>query len=150
MTTIKIQIPTGYEFDSVDKKNNEVIAKQVKKNPIDRIKTVDDLLADNNISQEKFAQQNEGLEKDEIAYRILKLLAKSLNEGWTPDWNNSNEVKYYPYFEMGGSSGFRCDAYDDWSSCSGVGSRLCFKTGKLAEYAGNQFKEVYKQFMLIK
>ena len=78
---------------------------------------------------------------------IAELLCKSLNEDWTPDWDNSNEYKYYPWFKMG-SSGFRFGDCDGWDAVSGVGSRLCFKSRKLAEYAGEQFEDVYKQFMI--
>ena len=50
---------------------------------------------------------------------------------------------------MGGSAGFRFDDFDNWSSRSFVGSRLCFKTSALAEQAGKHFLEVYRQFMVI-
>ena len=39
-----------------------------------------------------------GFTKDEIAYRKLKTIAEALNEGWRPDWANSNEYKYWPWF----------------------------------------------------
>lgn len=39
-----------------------------------------------------------GFTKDEIAYRKLKTIAEALNEGWQPDWANSNEYKYWPWF----------------------------------------------------
>lgn len=39
-----------------------------------------------------------GFTKDEIAYRKLKTIAEALNEGWRPDWANSNENKYWPWF----------------------------------------------------
>ena len=39
-----------------------------------------------------------GFTNDEIAYRKLKTIAEALNEGWRPDWANSNEYKYWPWF----------------------------------------------------
>lgn len=39
-----------------------------------------------------------GFTKDEITYRKLKTIAEALNEGWRPDWANSNEYKYWPWF----------------------------------------------------
>ena len=99
-------------------------------------------------SQDEFDRLTAKLDSDEKAYKLLKLIAITLNEGWTPDWNNDNQYKYYPWFYMGGSSGFRCSGCGDWRSGSDVGSRLCFKTRELAEYAANQFTETYKQFML--
>jgi hypothetical protein len=143
-----IEIPKGYEVESFNKQSGQLKFKEVK-DPIDRIKTVADVLADNNITQEEFDFSCVDLPKDEKAYRLLKFLVKSLNQGWTPDWASSNENKYFPWFEMRGSSGFRFVGYVYWSSVSDVGSRFCFKTRELAEYAGKQFESVYKDFMVI-
>lgn len=136
-------------MDFITKKK---IAKQVAKKLLgkkvtERIKTIGDVLLDNDLTQPEFDIQCQGLPDDEIAYRLLKLLAKSLNEGWTPDWSDSNQHKYTPYFEMRGSSGFRFLYAGAWASGSYVGSRLCFKTSELAEYAGTQFRDVYERFM---
>lgn len=95
-----------------------------------------------------------GLTKDEVAYLKLKIIAKALNEGWEPNWNNWDEWKYYPWFCMGdnGASpgvGFSYGGYDLVRTTSGVGSRLCFKTRELAKYAGQQFLEIYKDYMLV-
>lgn len=149
MQTLKIEIPKGYEIDSFDKLSGEIKFKAAKPNVMERIKTIDDVLADNGITQSTFNDWSEDLSQDEVAYRTLKLLTKSLNEGWVPDWSNAKEYKYFPWFEMGGSSGFRFDDYVGWFSNSFVGSRLCFKTSELAQYAGRQFTEVYNRFMII-
>jgi hypothetical protein len=149
MKTINIEIPEGYEVDSFDKQSGKLTFKEKPKKVTDRIKTVADILADNSITQAEFDKMCEGLEADEVAYRIVKLLARSLNEGWYPNWSDGNERKFIPYFYMGGSSGFRYHDCDAWASVSLVGSRLCFKSAELASYAGNQFTEVYKKFMLI-
>ncbi len=146
--TITIEVPNGYNA-SFDQAAGVITLKEKPKNVMERIKTVQDVLADNGISQGSFHKQCEGLETDELAYRLLKLLAKSLNEGWTPDWNDDNQYKYFAWFYMGGSSGFRYDGCGGWYSVSTVGSRLCFKSRELAEYAGKQFTQVFKDFMLI-
>lgn len=150
MKSIKIEIPKGYELDTFDKASGEIKFKELKaKSVLERILTVEDVLADHGLTVEEFDEQCENLEEDEKAYRILKLLAKSLNQGWVPDWNNPSESKYYAWFEMRGSSGFRFGGYDLWLTYSYVGSRLCFKTRELAEHAGKHFTAVYKQFMVI-
>lgn len=145
--THTIPIPEGHFIDTVDKQTGEVTYKEKSKHEC--IRTVADVLADNGLTQEQFDEQCKGLEADEVAYRIIKLLAKSLNQGWTPDWNDEDQWKYYTWFYMGGSSGFRYDDYGLQHSNSNVGSRLCFKSAELAKYAGETFTEVYKQFMLI-
>ncbi|MEM8564916.1 MAG: hypothetical protein AAGF85_00550 [Bacteroidota bacterium] len=149
METIKIEIPRGYEVESFDRNSGELKLKEKPKPVTERIKTIDDVLADQDLSTTDLDEWKNVLTEDEVAYRLLKLLAKSLNEGWEPDWDDRSQYKYYPWFEMGGSSGFRFFDYDFWLSCSGVGSRLCFKSRKLAEHAATAFQDLYKDYMLI-
>lgn len=91
-----------------------------------------------------------GFTDDEIIYRKIKTITRALNEGWLPDWNNSNQKKYYPWFDLS-SGGFVFDGtYYGYSHAdAGYASRLCFPTLELAEYAGKQFTELYKGFILI-
>ena len=92
-----------------------------------------------------------GFAKDEIAYRKLKTIAKALNEGWEPNWSDWNEYKYFNWFYLD-SAGLSC-AYADTAltaTFAYFGSRLCFKTSALARYAGEQFEDLYNDFLLIK
>lgn len=95
-----------------------------------------------------------GFTKDEIAYRKLKTIAKALNEGWEPDWTNSNQYKYWPWFvyNHNNSAGFGFAHTDNAAAntATHIGSRLCFKTRELAAYAGEQFEDIYNDFLLIK
>lgn len=84
---------------------------------------------------------------DEAAYKKLKVIVKALNEGWTPDWDNGNQKKWYPYFDMRSGFSFGGTAYTNWYTLDGVGSRLCLKNEELARYAGNQFLGLYKEFL---
>jgi len=86
---------------------------------------------------------------DEIAYKQLKTIIKALNEGWIPNWKDTNEYKYYPYFNMSVASGFGFSAsvYCCDLSYSYVGSRLSFKNRELSNYAGKQFETLYEDFM---
>ncbi len=114
----------------------------------ERIKTIEDVLKDNNITQEQidemFANAPEHLKHQYIA----ELLCKSLNEGWEPNWDDDDEYKYFPWFKMG-SSGFRYTDFVSWHTNSHVGSRLCLKNRELAKYAGEQFTNLYRKFMII-
>ena len=158
MQTLKIEIPKGFEIDSFDKQSGEIKFKEKPlsvldpRSVLDRIRTIDDVLADHKINRADFYDDcNRNLERDEIAYRILKLLAKSLNEGWVPDWSNINEYKYFPWFDMSkGSSCFRFAGSSDWHSYSLVVSHLGFKSRELAEHAAERFLSVYEDFMVIK
>ena len=141
-------------YDKADAKGKALLVKvfgkqALKKNAIDRIKTIDDILADNDITKQQFESDCEKLTEDEKAYRLIKMLCLSLNQGWKPNWKDSDEFKYFPWFEIDGSSCFRYHDCDCWYVFSIIGSRLCFVSRELAEYAGKQFTDIYKDFMII-
>ena len=98
-----------------------------------------------------FSAIPEEFQKPLIAYYKIVIIAKALNEGWTPDWTNGKWDKYYPWFEMGSPSGvgFSFNGCDAWYTNSFAGSRLCFKSSELAEYAGKQFESLYKEYFVI-
>ena len=90
-------------------------------------------------------------ETKERYYEDLILVAKALNGNWKPDWNDVNEYKWYPYFQI--SEAFRFSIIDTDYYCSStdvfIGSRLCFKNEHIAEYAGKTFIEQYEKLMRI-
>lgn len=118
------------------------------KNIMDRVKTADDAFAIKGITIGSIVNDNDTT--DEIAYKILKVIVEVLNEGWAPDWENSNQYKYYPWFDLSSGSGLSCRGHGGRISGSAVGSRLCFKSRELAEYAGKQFIKEYTDFFIIK
>ncbi|MCF0070250.1 hypothetical protein LZD49_07190 [Dyadobacter sp. CY261] len=89
----------------------------------------------------------------EFAFHKLERIAKALNEGWKPNWDNSSEWKYYPWFDMrstsAGGSGFSFSDGVYGNSRSRVGSRLVFRSRELAEYAGETFLDIYRDWMVI-
>ena len=118
------------------------------KNIMERVKTADDAFAIKGITIGSIVNDNDTT--DEIAYKILKVIAEVLNEGWVPDWKNNNQYKYYPWFDLSSGSGLSYDVFVSRDSFSFVGSRLCFKSEELAEYAGKQFIKEYTDFFIIK
>ncbi|MCF0070243.1 hypothetical protein LZD49_07150 [Dyadobacter sp. CY261] len=79
----------------------------------------------------------------------LFIIAEALNEGWKPNWEDWDEYKYYPWFNMSaGGSGFSFLVYGYDDSLSDVGSRLVFRSRELAEYAGETFLDIYRDWML--
>jgi hypothetical protein len=89
-----------------------------------------------------------GFDQHVIAYCKLVVIAKALNEDWTPDWNNEDEYKYYPWFYLD-KPGFRFHDSNYYFTFSYVGSRLCFKTRELANYAAQQFHDLYKDLFTL-
>jgi hypothetical protein len=65
---------------------------------------------------------------------------------WAPDWNNTSEGKYYPWFWMD-KPGFRLGACGYVLSGAGVGARLVYRTRALAEHAAKQFKTLYRDMI---
>lgn len=125
----------------------------------DRVKTYED--ACKVLGVEPINEQNakaQGFRSDEIARRKLETIAAALNEGWKPDWNNTDQYKYYPYFYIQenakgkGSAGLSCAAARASAACAAamLGSRLCFYASRLARYAGNQFTDLYEQILIEK
>lgn len=67
-----------------------------------------------------------------------------------PDWNNTNESKYTPYFDMRKSSGFGFSGSD--TNCDGTGtgvaSRLCIPNDRdLAVQIQNEYEPIYEKLM---
>ena len=94
----------------------------------------------------------EKYQKPLIANYQLMVIAEALNEGWIPDWSNGEWDKWYPWFDMDNSSSAgRFSFYVAGTQHSGslVGSRLCFKSEELADYAGTQFLELYRELFVI-
>jgi len=85
-----------------------------------------------------------------VDHAKLVIIAKAINGDWVPDWTDYDQYKYYPWFEMGSSSGvgFAYGDYATWLTGSRVGSRLCFETREKAEFAGKQFEELYKSYFV--
>lgn len=125
----------------------------------DRVKTYED--ACKVLGVEPINEQNakaQGFRSDEIARRKLETIAAALNEGWKPDWNNTDQYKYYPYFYIQenakgkGSAGlsFASTYLAASHTAAFIGSRLCFYALRLARYAGNQFTDLYEQILIEK
>lgn len=125
----------------------------------DRVKTYED--ACKVLGVEPINEQNakaQGFRSDEIARRKLETIAAALNEGWKPDWNNTDQYKYYPYFYIQenakgkGSAGlsYAHTHYAATNTHAYIGSRLCFYASRLARYASNQFTDLYEQILIEK
>ena len=123
-----------------------------------------------NLRDKEVADDN----KDIIAYLKLRIIVAALNEGWEPQFV-PGEYRWAPYFILytkdeidkmneeertgvvcrssnnayaSGGVSFASSYYDADDVVTYIWSRLAFKSGKLAEYAGHQFIEIFADFML--
>lgn len=118
---------------------------------MDRVKTYEDVCTELGEAQiDESACRRLGLNKNDIAYLKLTQIVRALNEGWVAKVYDE-EKRYYPWFRHNGSSAdFRFDGSGYLYSLAGAGSgsRLCFKSKELSDYAGVQFLDFWKEFIV--
>lgn len=121
-----------------------------KKDIVDRIQTLDDVYGLVGLDREERKRLWGGMSNYPhlIHFHQGCLIAEAYNQGWMPDWNNSSEYKYYPYWDLSGA-GFRLYAVGDDCSHSDVGSRLVFRESRFVEDAIKKFPDVYKGFLTL-
>lgn len=138
--------------------------KEHKKDITERIKKFEDALQEVWETRPEVWDEWELIEKLQgeatrslVAYFKLGVITEALNEGWTPNWNDTTQKKWYPWFYIVGGSadngayaglGDVISAYGAADSDSYLGSRLCCCSEKIATYAGTQFRELYQDFYL--
>ena len=117
---------------------------------IEKIKTYEDALqATGRPDVPDFSALPEDMRKHFTALYKMVVIVEALNEGWKPDWNDSNERKCFPWFWMSPSSfAFGDSDYDYGAADAGSGSRLKLKSDELAEYCGKQFVDIWKDIQL--
>jgi hypothetical protein len=152
------------------------------KNVMERVKTFEDacreLGKDHEYVKDYRALCEAGINvpADVLAYYQIRIICAALNEGWTPDYTDENQYKYYPWIfyadedyvkrhpeekwhklcRVGGNAhdgsycGSFCVSSDDAfsNSTSNVASRSAYKTRELAIYAGEQFFDIYADYLI--
>lgn len=185
------QIKAAYTAATTDESRNilralygDAVEEQDNRPITERVKTLEDaisILGGNHpyvkhlTLYEQEMHGNEEQMDDISGFLKLRIITAALNEGWSPDWANTDEDKYYPWFaiytkeeidnmddeeksRMVGRASYSADAYGSLaylsadvvstSSSTYNGSRLAFKSRELAEYAGKQFGEIYADFLI--
>lgn len=76
--------------------------------------------------------------KDNIAEAINKA------DNFIPDLADYNQEKWFLFFNHRGFA-FSHSNFVLWNSCTGVGSRHCFRDRKTADFFGTQFNDLHLQ-----
>jgi len=77
------------------------------------------------------------------------IITEALVGTWKPDWNDSSQRKWFPWFLMSSGGFVFGGAYCAYSYAdAGYASRLCFPSEEMAEYAGRTFADVYSRIIL--
>lgn len=145
---IEVEIPEGKKVEWVDG-----VLTLVDEKPQDikeRVKTFDDAVAilgnDNQAVIDYYAIADKTCTEDILAFAKLRVIAEALNEGWEPTFDK-DEKRWYPWFTVKqGGLVFSHAVYAGSYSYSSNGVWLAFKSKELAEYAGKQFIDIYKDF----
>ena len=90
-----------------------------------------------------------------IAMNKLFTIAQAWNkaDGFVPDFSNRNQNKWFPWFRYSDDAAGFVFAYAYAAASAagaGVGSRLCFKTDKRARQFGEQFTDLWNDFLLFR
>ena len=116
------------------------------------IKSFEDACAKENIDPAALPEVSmipEDLRKPIIAAYKLMIIFLAINDGWRPDWNDSDQYKYYPwYWVLSSGFGFSNSHYYYDYTYPTVGSRLCTDTSEKALYIADQFKQEYQDYFL--
>lgn len=85
--------------------------------------------------------------KSMLAYHKLTVITKAINGGWKPDWNDRSQYKYFPvfYYKNAGLASAYAH-YAASNTTANIGSRLCFKTEAMSDYAAATFSDLYTDF----
>lgn len=143
-----------FKFDYKDVNTYERACAVIGEEPVD-FEELNDILDNNGFNP---------LSAHEIAYKKLVTIAKALNLGWCPNWADFDEYKYHPWFDLkkekaptgvsGASSSVALGGsvldLGDVASSSGAacGGALASESQEIAIYFGNQFAEIWQDYLL--
>lgn len=175
--TVVLEIPADkkVELQEVDGKMVSVLVDDKDERPVtERIKTFEDACKEVGIDAEKWLEEHKDDDVNMIAFLKIRIIVEALNEGWKPKFDGE-EYRYAPYFYyytkeevdnmdedeksrllwVGGAANFGsiCGlpasiAYYGFSdSDANIGARLALKSRDLALYCGNQFYEIWIDFL---
>ncbi|MEG1290438.1 MAG: hypothetical protein RSE25_09445, partial [Bacteroidales bacterium] len=87
-----------------------------------------------------------------MAMYQLITIAEAWNKAdeFVPNFDNTNQYKWFPWFRKQGAAGFvfAYTAYTATSEFAYIGSRLCFKSEERATQFGKQFISLWNGFLL--
>ena len=101
----------------------------------------------NKTTEEQFNKKWEGFEEHEKYGTLERLIVNFYNKGEKPNWEDTNQYKYYPYFIMD-KVDFRYFSYDHYFIYSNGSSRLAYLSKKDMLVAVELYLDIYKKSRL--
>lgn len=150
-----------FTLEEIESKEiNEVITtfeearKYLKGNPNDDFTVAANILSANDVNK-LVKEVNPKHIKALIAYNRLCTIAQAWNkaDGFEPDFSNTSQYKYFPWFVYdNGAAGFvyASTSYSASYAPAYFGSRFCFKTRERAMQFGKQFIDLWNDVFLFR
>jgi hypothetical protein len=84
------------------------------------------------------------------AYYKLMVIFEAINDGWIPDFENKNQCKFFPIFEINpsGMNFSQCKNSSIYNLAK-TSSFLCCGNQDKSVYISSQFTELFKDYLLI-
>jgi len=131
------------------KESTEKSKKLLYKIPLDiRIKDYSDIIDELKIKELTindfgFLPENQRIKL--FASHKIQNIVDVINEGWVPNFNDSTERKYYPYFiKKNGVWGFHFSYYRSGGSDGQVG---LYQTEEKSDFGGKKFLDIYSDYL---
>lgn len=101
-----------------------------------------------NINVSTFNSKLEGLTKDEIAFRKLKIIVKAIRSftNWVPNWSDSSQRKWRIWFDL--EKGFSYWNTSYYRTFTSVPSALYVENDEQAKFLGNTFLDLFKDYII--
>lgn len=114
----------------------------------DRIETMDDVYRALGVSEDEIVpwkKPKNKKQRSQNAIARIQCISEVLNEGLVPDFKNTNQKKYYNYFERTSSGWAVVVSYNVCGAYVGFG--FYFETDEKARFAYNNFKEIWSDYL---
>jgi hypothetical protein len=131
----KIEVPKGFEIDKENSTFEKIVFKEVN-SAMDRIYKY------HNTTEKEFDELYKNIPNHVKAYEKECMVVAYYNKDWKPDFNNSSEKKWYPWFYI---EDFRLDFCGSYVTASVVPARLLFKNENDLKEAVELHKDVFKE-----
>ncbi len=81
----------------------------------------------------------------------FELLSEAINQGWKPDTLDTNQKKWFPYFEVSSSGlDFSYSRYSYDFANADAGFPFAFESQEKSDYAGRVFIALWEEFIIRK
>lgn len=151
MKKVTVEIPEGKKL--VLKDGAYIVVEDKPEDVRDRIKTFEDAYKELDGRDDELhyliAEYDNSWAccKELLAYLKLRIIVAALNEGWEPEFKEG-ENRYYILGKLKNDCVILSGVYyDPLGICMYHGYRLAFKSKELAEYAGEQFKDLWIDYL---